>query len=117
MQGAAARLKERAELEAALRRGRGRRWTYTLQGWRRPDGALWTVAEEVEIDDAFMGFDAERLLATEVRFRLDAAGEITELTVSPPEGYDLIAERETVSGREEAAGWKAPTIPDSVVLE
>jgi len=117
MQGAAARLKERAEFEAALRRGRGRRWTYTLQGWRRPDGALWTVAEEVEIDDAFMGFDAERLLATEVRFRLDAAGEITELTVSPPEGYDLIAERETVSGREEAAGWKAPTIPDSVVLE
>jgi len=109
MQGAAARLKERAEFEAALRRGRGRRWSYTLQGLRRPDGALWASSEEVEIDDVFMGFDAERLLVTELRFRLDAAGEITELTVSPPEGYDLIAERETVSGRAEAAGWPHST--------
>lgn len=106
-QGAPARLKERAEFEAALRRGRGRRWTYTLAGWRRPDGQLWTVAEEVEVTDDFMGLDKARLLVVEVRFRKDQDGELTELGVSPPEGYDLIAEKETVAKKETLTGWDA----------
>lgn len=110
-QGAAARLQDRAEFEAATRRGRGRQWTYTINGWRRPDGALWAIGEEVEVTDDFMGFEEERLLVVRLRFRFDSGGRIAELTVAPPEGYDLRAEEpeggRTVAKKEKLTGWDA----------
>lgn len=107
-QGDALTMRERAEFEAARRRGRARRWTYATPGWRRPDGELWAAGEEIEATDDFMGFAAERLLVVEVSFALDdRGGEVTELLIAPPEGFDLIEERETVASQPKAKGWDA----------
>lgn len=106
-QGGAAELGKRAEFEAALRRGRARRWTLPVAGWRRPDGAFWQVAEEVEVTSAILGLERERLLVVEASHAFDDSGEISELTVAPPEGYDLLAERKTVATNSAATGWDA----------
>lgn len=104
-QGDAARLLERAEFEAARRRGRARRWLYLLNGWRRPDDALWVVAEEVHVTDDFMGFDGTRLLVIEASWTKDDRGELVEIEVAPPEGFDLIAEKPVVEGEAKLVGW------------
>lgn len=106
-QGGSAELGKRAEFEAALRRGRARRWTLPVTGWRRGDGAFWQVGEEVEVTSAILGLEGERLLVVEASYAFDDRGEISELTVAPPEGYDLLAERKTVSTRSTATGWDA----------
>ena len=108
-QGAQASFGERAEFEAALRRARARRWTLSVDGWRRPDGAFWQVAEEVEVTSVNLGLEAEKLLVVEADYSFSEQGELTELTVAPPEGYDLLAERtlKTVSGKSKATGWDA----------
>lgn len=106
-QGGSRALKERAEFEAALRRGRARRWTYAMQGWRRPDGALWATAEEVEVTDDFMGLVSERLLVVAVALSFNDQGEMVELELAPPEGFDLIAEKVRVATKQQATGWDA----------
>ncbi|MEM7746074.1 MAG: phage baseplate assembly protein [Pseudomonadota bacterium] len=104
-QGDGISLGDRARHEAALRRGRARRWTYTIQSWLRPDGALWETAEEVEVTDSFMGLESERLLVIETEFSIDDGGEITRLTVAQPEGFDLREDK--VAVKQAAAGWDA----------
>lgn len=97
-------LAERAQFEAALRRARGRRWTYQTAGWRTDAGTLWKIGEEVEVTDVDLALDHERLLAVEVQFTKDEGGELTNITLAPPEGYDLIAEKERVE-KAAATGW------------
>ncbi|MEM7025587.1 MAG: hypothetical protein AAF637_23845, partial [Pseudomonadota bacterium] len=62
-----------------------------------------------EVTSEFLGLDKARLLVVDATWSFDDGGEITELTVAPPEGYDLVAERAkgTVSKQSKSTGWDA----------
>jgi len=103
IQGDHTALTDRAKYEVALRKGRSRRWTYELRGWRRRDRALWQSNELVSVVDPMVHLDAD-LLAVEVTSTLDRNGSRSELILAQPEGYDLRAVPET---RAESTGWQS----------
>lgn len=58
-----AEVQARAQWERSIRRGRARRATVTLSGWRDADGRLWQVNTRVPYRDDILGIDAELLVA------------------------------------------------------
>lgn len=83
-QPAAAR---RAQWERSVRRGRSRRVTCTVQGWRDAEGRLWGINRRVTYRDAWLRVDAE-LLTAAVRMSLDGGGRKTELELCDPAAFD-----------------------------
>ncbi|QQR69118.1 MAG: baseplate protein [Alphaproteobacteria bacterium] len=78
----------RAEYERDLRAAKSEAVTYTVQGWRQADGALWKPNMMVHVTDAWLGIDRD-LLITEVAYTLDEGGMLTTLSLTPPEGYTV----------------------------
>lgn len=91
---------ERAEWEASVRYGKGRRVTYTVHGWSHA-GGLWTPNVLVPVRDDFLGLSCD-LLLVEVRLLLDKQGRRSELALSPVEAYRRVAVPETGEGE---GGW------------
>lgn len=81
--------------------GRSRQVIYTVQGWRQSGtGSLWTPNEMVSITDARNQFDNTQRLITETRVMMDSrSGRTTEITVMPPEAFDLLAADPAAAGR------------------
>lgn len=101
-QGDSTAFQQRATYEVALRRGRARRWTYTVPDWRTEAGALWRHGEPVRVTDRLMDLNDALLLVVEVGFSFDDDGPKTRLTLGQPEGYDL---RGVPAEKTEATGW------------
>lgn len=86
----------RAEWERNVRRGRGTRATVTVQGWTypahgMPNGeAVWQPNMLVEVDLAYLGLHQDLLIAKCV-FSLDESGSFTELHLSHPGAFQLLA--------------------------
>lgn len=82
-----AQLQARANWMKQFAAGRATRATVTVQGWRQPDGSLWTPNQIVPVSSTLLGVD-EDLLVAQVEFSLTAqAGSTTTLTVGPVAGY------------------------------
>jgi prophage tail gpP-like protein len=83
-------LRDRAEWERNVRRGRGNRGKLTVQGWRRPDGVLWAPNALVRVKSPRLWLDADMLIAG-CDYSLDERGTLTELTIVAPAAFELIA--------------------------
>ncbi|MBU9866821.1 phage baseplate assembly protein [Rahnella aceris] len=80
--------KLRAEFEMLQRQGRSKETTYTVQGWRQADGALWQPNQMIIVSDGVMGFDNAELVIAEVTFNFDdSEGYMTTLRVGPINAY------------------------------
>lgn len=76
----------RADWERSVRRGRARRVSATVQGWRDGDGALWRVNTLVPYQDSILQVDAELLVAA-VQFSRDDRGTLTTLQLVDPQAF------------------------------
>lgn len=79
---------QRAKWEGAIRRGKSRRMTFTVNGWSQGDGTLWGVNKLVNVQSVLLGV-SDKLLISQCQFRLDESGELTVLTVTSPEAFSL----------------------------
>ena len=86
-----ATLRDRAEWERNVRRGRSARASITAQGWRHPGGGLWQPNMLVPITSPFLWLDNAELLIVGCTYTLDGqGGTLTELAVAKPEAFDLL---------------------------
>jgi len=88
--GHGATLKDRAEWERSVRMGRGNRGAVTVQGWRRPDGALWQPNTLVPVRSPMLSLDAPMLIVG-CTWRLDERGTTTQLTIARRESFVLVS--------------------------
>lgn len=86
-QGDAGSCARRAKYERARRMGKALERTYTVQGWRQSNGALWVPNLRVLVRDAIAGIDREMLIA-EVAYKIGDAGTTAQLRVGLPESYE-----------------------------
>lgn len=85
-----ASLKKRAEWEATTRAGRAQQARVTVQGWRRPDGRLWTPNVTVSLSAPALFMDG-RMLVVSAALMKDERGTVTDLIVSPPGAFSQLA--------------------------
>ena len=77
----------RANWERGTRMGKALTTTYTVQGWRQSNDALWKHNSLVRVIDPIVGFDRIMLIAR-VTYTLNESGMIAKLEVGPPEGFE-----------------------------
>jgi prophage tail gpP-like protein len=77
----------RANWERGSRMGKALTTTYTVQGWRQSNGALWKHNALVRVIDPIIGFDRIMLIAR-VTYSLTDSGMLTKMEVGPPDGFE-----------------------------
>jgi prophage tail gpP-like protein len=77
---------QRVKYERVYRHSKALETTYTVQGWRQQNGALWLPNQMVHVNDPVIGFDGD-LLIVEVSYRIGSSGTTCSLRVAPKEGY------------------------------
>lgn len=83
-------LKDRVEWERNVRRGRSARGSITVQGWRRPDGALWMPNMLVAVTSPMLWLNNAEMLIVGCTWTLDERGTNTELAIARPEAFQLL---------------------------
>ncbi|OSN04203.1 baseplate protein [Lonsdalea britannica] len=78
---------DRSDFEMERRAARTDETTYTVQGWRQGNGALWQPNMTVVVWDPELGFDNREMVIAEVNYQQNENGTITELRVGPSEAY------------------------------
>jgi prophage tail gpP-like protein len=86
------RCQQRAEWEKSVRFGRSISAEYRVNGWRQPNGSLWTENTLVPVRDAISHIDATLLISTVEYLLNDQDGMVCELNVGPKEAFELFAE-------------------------
>jgi len=83
-----AETQKRAEWEASVRSARSRQIVLTVQGWQESgnEGPLWDFGRQVRVEDEWLGFAGNLLVAT-VAFSLSEAGTTTRLTLAPAAAF------------------------------
>jgi prophage tail gpP-like protein len=82
-----AQMQLRANWQRAYAYGQSVKMHVTVQGWRQPDGTLWTLNQLVPLTSSYLGIDAD-LLAAEIEYLLRPHdGRTTRLLLGPIEGY------------------------------
>lgn len=85
----------RADHERRHAIAKSRRFTGTVEGWYREDGALWEENFIVNVTAAELEIDNEPLLIAGVEFQIDDDNGLqTQLTLAPREGYLVPVESE-----------------------
>ena len=84
---------DRARFERAHRAAKALETTYTVNGWRQADGAIWLPNQLVRVIDPVIGYDGEMLIV-EVALRKNDSGMTTTMKVGPKAGYVLDAKNE-----------------------
>ncbi len=78
---------QRADWENSTRRGKSKRYTVTVAGWRQTTtGKLWALNQTVTLKSPLVGV-YDNLLIAQVNFKLDEGGEITVLQLTSPDSY------------------------------
>lgn len=77
---------DRADYEKAHRAAKALQTSYTVDGWRQGDGALWLPNMLVRVNDPLIGFNVEMVIA-EASWIMDKEGLRTDLKMGPPDGY------------------------------
>jgi prophage tail gpP-like protein len=81
--------RDRAEWEARVRAGKSRKLHYEVVGWTQSNGDPWPINRRVIVQDAFFGIEATYLIEGVAQTYDDRGGTISQLTLVPPETYDL----------------------------
>jgi prophage tail gpP-like protein len=77
----------RANWQRAFAYGRSIQVHIEVQGWRQPDGSLWSLNQLMPVSAAWLGIDRD-LLSARVEYVLDdKSGRTTRLMLGPIEGY------------------------------
>lgn len=92
--------KDRVAYERAHRKAQALETTYTVQGWRQNDGALWLHNMLVQVRDPMIGFDGEFVIA-EITYKLSKDGMLTLIKVGPRDGYVNKASKKKGGGADE----------------
>ncbi|WP_158743948.1 phage baseplate assembly protein [Acidisphaera sp. L21] len=79
----------RATWEMTRRNGRSRVSTLTTDTWRDSAGKLWQPNALVSVDVPLLKVSTQRWVIGEVTYRLDESGTHADLTLMPPEAYQL----------------------------
>lgn len=90
----AAAARERVTWERNVRWGRSQSITYSVQGHRQLNGALWRPNMLTNVFDAYQFLAGEERLITDLTYILDDQGERSDLTVMPREAFDLVEQPE-----------------------
>ena len=77
----------RANWESVTRMGKALTTSYTVQGWRQTNGALWKHNTLVRVIDPIIGFDRWMLIAR-VTYVLNEGGMITKMELGPPDSFE-----------------------------
>lgn len=86
-----ASLRDRAEWERNVRRGRSARASITMQGWREPGGTLWQPNRLVPVTSPLLWLDNAEMLIVGCTYTLDdQGGTLTELAIAKPEAFQLL---------------------------
>ncbi len=88
-----ARCQRRAKWEASVRAGRAARASFTLGGWRQPNGTAWSVNSLVSVRSQTLGIDTTMLI-TSVELTFDNQGRRTKLDLVRPDAFQLLAKPE-----------------------
>jgi len=83
-----ATLRQRAEWERNVRRGRGTRATITVQGWD-VGGKLWTPNTLTRLRSPLLSADLDVLIVS-ASYSLNDSGTLTTLQVANPHAFDMI---------------------------
>jgi len=86
-------LRDRVNWEASIREGKALSLSYSLNGWAEADGTLWAPNVIASVVDDLNRIKGD-FLVSEVSFSLDERGQITTLSLVPPEAFALIPEGE-----------------------
>ena len=78
--------RKRVEWERANAIGKALTVSYTIQGWRQSNGALWQHNMIVRLVDPLIGFDRDMLIS-EISYELGKEGTTAKITVAPPETF------------------------------
>lgn len=76
----------RAQWEASVRAAKSQGAEVTMQGWRTIVGALWKVAQQIELI-APAGFVEGQMMVASIGFKLDDSGSTTVLGLAYPDAY------------------------------
>lgn len=83
-------MQDLAQHTMRVRRGHARGYKYTVEGWTFK-GKPWPLNQLVPVYDDVAGMNGEKLLICEIHHRCDLReGDVTELTLRPPEAYDTV---------------------------
>jgi prophage tail gpP-like protein len=85
-----ASLRDRAEWERNVRRGRSARGSITVQGWRPLGGKLWMPNARVDVTSPMLWLDRAEMLIVGCTWTLDEKGTMTELAIARPEAFQLL---------------------------
>jgi len=83
--------------------GRARSATYTVQGWYHAGNKLWQPNQIIPVKDVYAKYNGDMLIAGVTQILNEKDGFITELTVMPPQAFELIELPEPSGG--EAGVW------------
>ncbi len=79
---------KRAKWEATTRAAKALEASYTQEGWRQADGAIWLPNQTIEVVDGFARLFGVDLLAVSLGFSLDnEQGRVTSFNLAPSEGF------------------------------
>lgn len=96
-QGDGMSLRDRAQWEATVRAARATEISITAQGWAHANG-LWAPNTLVRVQDRWMRLDdGVELLVRAVSFKLDEQGSTTELSLTRPDAFKLLPQKEPSS--------------------
>lgn len=86
-----ATLRDRAEWERNVRRGRSARGSVTVQGWFHPGGALWQPNMLAPVTSPLLWLEEAQMLIVGCTYSIDDhGGTLTELAISKPEAFQLL---------------------------
>ena len=95
---------ERAAEEANIRRAVGTTYTVSVPGAAQSDGTLWDFGQFVYVDDSYAGITGTYLIKT-VEYAIDTTGGTrTQLTMVPPDAYQVTAEPGPENRRKASTG-------------
>lgn len=95
---------QRAAEEANIRRAMGTTYTVSVPGAAQSDGTLWDFGQFVYVDDSYAGITGTYLIKT-VEYSIDTIGGTrTQLTMVPPDAYQVTAEPTKENARSASTG-------------
>ncbi len=95
---------QRAAWEATVRAAKAIQLNITVQGWLRPDGALWKINELVNVDARFVGVNSIMLITGVSFSKSKESGTLTRLTLTRA---DAFAPKPTIAKGTNVPGWDA----------
>lgn len=96
-------LSRRAQWERRVRYGRSVTASCLVQGWEAAPGRLWKAGERVSVEAPSMSL-REELLIVQAAYGLDEQGTLTELSLTRPGAFEVLAEAPK-GGTAEGGEW------------